>query len=266
MRIAQVGILAVASLSIPFLSACGDADTDADSPAPDAMCDNGQVPQAAAYDLEDGSFRWASCTDGNAYRSVRAVTDDAVYVDVSDGTSGGQTIALDPADGSVLADAPTLPPSTPTPPGAIEVDGLTVTGGQDDPVTVSDANGNQLWTQPGIWAYDDVYAIDDGAVFAVERGPELAVPRLVAYELATGEIRWEYSGDPYREGLWPWHAEDGRLFTVWENLQVRDTGTGDLVWNTSYPPSQNPALRLAGVDADDDAVYVGFGTESSGGD
>jgi outer membrane protein assembly factor BamB len=129
-------------------------------------------------------------------------------------------------------------------------------------VSASTADGTELWTQPGVWVYSNVSAIDDGAVFAVERD----VPRLVAYEVATGQIRWEYAGDPYSEGLWPWHAEEGRLFTVWTNLQVRDTGTGDLLWKTSYPPSQNPDLRMAGVDADDEAVYVGFGTARSGGD
>ena len=261
--IGRLQIGAFALLALPLLNACGDSDSEGGgaSPAPDEMCEVGQVPQAAAYDLDDGSFRWASCADGNAYRSVRAVTDDAVYV------RGPDLIALDPTDGSVLVDAPDLPPSAVPPPGAIEVDGLTVSGGQDDPVSVRDTNG-ELWTQPGTWAYDDVWAIDDDAVFAVERGGGGAPNsvRLVAYELATGDIRWEYAGDPYAEGLWPWHAEDGRLFTVWNNLQVRDTGSGELLWKTSYPPSQNPDLRMAGVDADDEAVFVGFATAPSGGD
>ncbi|MET0661913.1 MAG: PQQ-binding-like beta-propeller repeat protein, partial [Ilumatobacteraceae bacterium] len=265
--IGRLRIGAVASLAVALLGACGDSDGDSGgaSPSPDEMCEVGQVPQAAAYDLDDGSFRWASCADGNAYRSVRAVTDDAVYVEEVGGTAQGDTIALDPADGSVLADAPELPPGARVPTGPIEVDGLTVSGGQDDPVAVRGANG-ESWTQPGTWAYDNVWAIDDDAVFAVERGNGFDSSRLVAYELATGDIRWEYVGDPYAEGLWPWHAEEGRLFTVWNNLQVRDTGSGDLLWKTSYPPSQNPDLRMAGVDADDEAVYVGFGSAASGGD
>ena len=263
--IGRLRIGAFALLALPLLNACGDSDSASEggggSRVPDEMCAVGQVPQAAAYDLDDGSFRWASCADGNASRSVRAVTDDAVYVRAPD------LIALDPADGSVLVDAPDVPRSAVPPPGAIEVDGLTVSGGQDDPVSVRGPDG-ESWTQPGTWAYDDVWAIDDDAVFAVERGGGggLNSVRLVAYELATGDIRWEYAGDPYAEGLWPWHAEDGRLFTVWNNLQVRDTGSGELLWKTSYPPSQNPDLRMAGVDADDEAVYVGFASAPSGGD
>ena len=167
----------------------------------------------------------------------------------------------------MLVDAPeTAPPegSASGPEGTfgIDVDGFTVTGGQQGPLVVYDADGNQLWTRPGTWVYDDVWAINVGAVFAIERD----VPRLVAYELSTGEIRWEHAGDPYLEGLWPWRARDGRLFTAWDNLQVRESATGELLWKTSYPPSQNPDLRVAGVDADDEAVYVGFGTAPSGGD
>jgi outer membrane protein assembly factor BamB len=234
------------------------------SPIPDEMCHDGQVPQAAAYDLDDGTFRWVSCTDGNAYRYVREVTADAVYVQ-STAPEGG-VIALDPADGHVLTDAPALPVGAIPETGLVEVDGLFVSGGQEGPISVSDASGDLSWSRSGRWVYDDVWAIDDGAVFAIENVPLL---RLVAYELETGDVRWEYSGDPYNEGLWPWHAQDGRLFTAWDNLQVRDTQTGDLIWRTtypSYPLSANQDLRLAGVKADDQAVYVGFGTAASGGD
>jgi outer membrane protein assembly factor BamB len=265
----RIKAIAVVSVTFALLCACGDTGSDAESPsatspAPDDMCDNGQVPQAVAYGLDDGSFRWVSCTEGNAYRSVRAVTDDAVYVQSYTGSPEGDTIALDPADGTILPDAPDLPPDESPSAGPIEVDGLTVTGGQDDPTAVHDATGNQLWSQPGVWVYDDVWAIDDGAVFAIERNG--VTPRLVAYELSTGEIRWEHVGDPYVEGLWPWHAEDGRLFTVWDNLQVRDTSTGEALWTTSYPPSLNPDLRISGIDVDDQAVYAGFGSAPSGGD
>jgi outer membrane protein assembly factor BamB len=171
---------------------------------------------------------------------------------------GEEIIALDPTDGSVLTDAPPEPGSSPS----LVVDGLTVNGGQDDPVTVRDESGAELWSQPGVWTYDDVAAIDDGAVFAFEHDGS----RLVAYELLTGDIRWEHAGDPYLEGLWPWHAEDGRVFTAWNNLQVRDTDSGELLWATAYPPPQDEVWRIAGVVADGDAVYVGFGTEASGGD
>ena len=237
------------------------------------MCENGQVPQALAYDLNDGTLRWVSCTDGQAYRSVQAVTDDAVYVDVTARTpTGVETVALDPADGTILADAPPPPTTRTSSESPVDVDGYQVSGSQEGPTQGAASDGTPIWTQPGVWAYDNVWAIDDGAVFAVERGMSADQPtRLVAYEIPTGEIRWEYIGDPYGEGLWPWHAEDGRLYTLWGNVQVRDTGTGELIWSTPYPvptPTSPPTSigRFAGVDIDDQAVYVGFATEASGGD
>jgi len=186
-----------------------------------------------------------------------------------------RTVALDPDDGSVLTDAPEPPtPEVTAEPGGmrrIPVDGLTVAGGQDDSVTVYNADGTMRWNQPGTWVYDDVWAIDDGVVFAITYGePETdGIPfpaRLIAYELATGEIRWDHLGDPTRESLDPWIAENGRVFTAGQNLEVRNTGTGELLWKTSYPPPQHPNLRISGVDADDDTVYVGFATAFGDGD
>lgn len=145
------------------------------------------------------------------------------------------------------------------------VDEYTVNGSQDGPVSVTDDAGTVLWTQPGKWVYSDVRAVDDGAVFAVETAASPGeATRLVAYEIPTGEVRWEHVGDPYGEGLWPWHAHDGRLYTMWTNVQVRDTATGDVIWATEYPPSS--VDRFAGVAVDDEAVYVGYATGASGGD
>jgi outer membrane protein assembly factor BamB len=269
-----------------FASGCGDDEntgangTRAASPLPDQMCSAGQVPQAAAYDLDDGSFRWASCTDGDAFRMVQAATDDAVYVldtsqRMSDDFPYYRTVALDPEDGSVLMDAPEAPaPEVTAEPGhmfRIPVDGLTVTGGQDDSVTVYNTDGTVRWNQPGTWVYDDVWAIDDGVVFAIRYGEpataDIVFPaRLIAYELDTGEIRWDHLGDATREGLDPWLAENGRVFTVGQNLEVRDTGTGEVLWKTAYPRSQHPNLRLIGVAVNDDTVYAGFATAFGEGD
>jgi hypothetical protein len=139
---------------------------------------------------------------------------------------------------------------------------ITVIGGQDDGVRAVSADGT-LWSQPGVWSYDDVWAIDDGAVFAVEE-----YSRLVAYEVETGDVRWFHEGDPYREGLWPFYAVDGRLYTLWSNLQVRSTADGELLWRTDYPVEEmeDVGLRMTGVDTDGTSVFVSFATEGSGGD
>ncbi len=119
-------------------------------------------------------------------------------------------------------------------------------------------------TTRGVWAYDNVWAIDDGAVFAFEH----EASRLVAYEVDTGDVRWSQEGDPYREGLWPFYAVDSRVYTLWSNLQVRSTADGELLWSTDYPAEEmeDVGLRMTGVDTDGENVFVSFATEASGGD
>jgi hypothetical protein len=233
-------------------------------PEPDEMCDQGSVPQAAAYDVDDGTFRWVSCTDERAWRTVRAVTDDAVYIQTGDLQA---LTALDPSSGDVLSQPPHPPPlppeGDPGAPAVIEVDGVRVNGEQITGVWVTDASGVRLWSRPGGWVYDDVWAIDDGAVFAVEQGRDL-----VAYDLQTGNVRWAHRGDPYAEGLWPWHAEGQRLYTMWGNLQVRSTVDGAVIWATQYQWEGEPtgSVRMSGVGINGDSVFIAFASEPSGGD
>lgn len=249
------------SLSGPAAPPVGDDVPIVTEPAPREMCDEGLVPQAAAYGFDDGSFRWVSCVDELAWRTVRAVTDDAVYIE----TGTQEVTALGPATGDVLPDASPPPPKSNPSGGApqIEVDGVFVSGEQISRVWAADANGVELWTRPGGWVYGDVWAIDDGAVFAVENGSDL-----VAYEVQTGDVRWAHRGDPYAEGLWPWHAEGQRLYSMWGNLQVRSTVDGALIWATRYPWEGAPTgpVRMSGVGIGAENVFVAFSTEASGGD
>ena len=229
-------------------------------PTPDQMCEPGAMPQAAAYDFVDGTFLWVACTEELAWRTVRAVTDDAVYV----ATTSQEATALDRATGEVLEAAPPPPPREDHGyPPVIEVDGVRIHGEQISRVWATDTNGAELWTRPGGWVYGDVWAIDDGAVFAVEQGQAL-----VAYDIQTGDVRWEHRGDPYGEGLWPWHAEGQRLYSLWGNLQVRSTVDGAVIWATQYPWSGMPteSLHMSGVGTDGERVFVAFAAAGSGGD
>jgi outer membrane protein assembly factor BamB len=238
----------------------GDEVPIVTEPAPDEMCDQGSVPQAAAYGFDNGTLRWVSCTDELAWRTVRAVTDDAVYIV----TESQAVTALDPSSGDVLGEAPPPPPENdPGHPPVIEVDGVRVRGEQGTGVSVTGANGVELWTRPGGWVYGDVWAIDDGAVFAVENHSDL-----VAYDLHSGDVRWAHRGDPYAEGLWPWHAEGQRIYSMWGNLQVRSTVDGAVIWATDYPWQGAPtgSVRMSGVGIDDESVFVAFASASSGGD
>ena len=109
--------------------------------------------------------------------------------------------------------------------------------------------------------YDDVWAVGDGAVFAVERGDTGSV--LAAYEVASGETRWQTALTAY---LWPWHVIGERLLVMWTNLQMVATGDGKVLWETEYaePPSGFP--RMMGGVANTRSVFVSFTTVRSGGD
>jgi outer membrane protein assembly factor BamB len=150
------------------------------------------------------------------------------------------------------------------------VDGVTISGAQEGPITASDANGEELWSHPGRWVYSDVAAIDDGAVFALEVS-ETSPAQLVAYEIDTGATRWAVSddADPSPWALSPWAANGGQVFAGWTNLHVHDTGDGSLIWRTDWPTTVDGApvaAHIAGVAVDDDNVYVGIVTEFGPGD
>lgn len=273
-----------------LLAACGSSDdastrpTDstgdgsgADAPvvtdpSPSSMCPEGSAPQVVAYEYDGDGVRWVSCSADTAYRSLLPVSDGVVYVAAFDAGAAVDVVALDAVTGEPMEDAPPPPPQRGVvegqpytgQPTRVELDDIVVIGGQDDPVRAVSTDGTELWSQPGVWTYDDVWAIDDGAVFAFER----EASRLVAYEVETGDVRWAQEGDPYREGLWPHHAVDGRLYTLWSNLQVWSTADGALVWRTGYPVEEMEAsgLRMSGVDTDGTSVFVSFATQASGGD
>ena len=263
-----------------LLAACGSSDDASESsgdgqvvtdPPPSSMCPEGSAPQVVAYEHDGGGVRWSSCSDDTTYRSVLPVSDGVVYVSSYLNGASVDVVAFDAATGEPVEDAPPPPPQRGAvegqeytgDPGRVEVGDITIVGGQDDSVRAISPDGT-LWSQPGVWAYDDVWALDDGAVFAFEREPS----RLVAYEVETGDVRWAHEGDPYREGLWPFHAVDGRLYTLWSNLQVWSTADGVLLWGTDYPVEEMEAagLRMTGVDTDGTGVFVSFATQASGGD
>ena len=95
------------------------------------------------------------------------------------------------------------------------------------------------------------------ARFAVEQ------PALVAYEVATGDVRWRRDLAEY---LWPWHITGERLLVMWNNLQVAATDDGTVLWETAYPQTPTGFPRMMGGLANSDSVFVSFTSETSGGD
>ena len=248
-------------------SACGD-DTDAveSGPSPTEMCSGGEQPVLVAYELASGAFKWAACSSGAVRRDLLEASEEIVYLQ---DTGHGEPVAYDAADGTVVSErgpaegVPTVPSSTGASPSVV-VDGVRIEGGQDDPTTAfDDDSGARLWSHPGSPAYDNLWAVGDGAVYVINRQLNSGVPQLVAYELTTGDTRWTIEHDPADE-LWPWHVDDGVLFAIWNNLALISTDDGSTIWRTHYPIVEFP--RMTGVRANSDSVFVAFSAVASGGD
>lgn len=273
-----VGSVAVSLIFAASLAACGSSGDELSvegqvvtEPSPSSMCPEGSAPQVVAYEYDGAGVRWSSCSADTTYRSLLPVSDGVVYVSSFENGASFDVVALDAATGEPVADAPPPLPQRGTvegqpytgQPTRVEVGEIVIIGGQDDGVRATSADG-ALWSQPGVWTYDNVWAIDDGAVFAFEN----ETSRLVAYEVETGDVRWAHEGDPYREGLWPFYAVDERLYTLWSNMQVWSTADGALLWRTDYPVEEmeSAGVRMTGVDTDGTSVFVSFAVEASGGD
>lgn len=245
--------------------------TDEPGPVPAEMCPKEAWPVAAAYELETGNFQWATCTPEGGLFLPAAASEDTVWVvggqpeyrafDAASGKElwrGDQTrfVSEVPAD----ADRPVETPPV--------IDGVQLTGGQDDPmVGVDAATSETLWTQPGHLVYDDVWAVGDGAVFAMETllgdgSPK--PPALVGYEVATGDVRWRR--ETTFTGPGPWHVSGERLLAMWYSLQVLATDDGSVLWEIGYPEPSGGFPRLMGGLANSQSVFVTFTSEASGGD
>ncbi len=242
-------------------------------PAAAELCGERGWPVVAAYDLADGSLAWSACSPEGGLFAMAAASEDTVWV--SQFTSTGQEyVAFDAGSGKELrrstpaefeSDVPAeADKSVETPP---VIDGVQLTGGQQVPMIGVDAtNGTALWTQPGHLVYDDVWAVGDGAVFAVENEyvPDKPTPpALVGYEVATGDVRWRHELDAY---LWPFHVNGERLLVMWTNLQVLATDDGSLLWETHYPEPSSGFPRMMGGAVNSQSVFVSFTSEGSGGD
>jgi outer membrane protein assembly factor BamB len=242
-------------------------------PVPAEMCPEGASPMAAAYDVDNGDFRWAACPPAGGLFLMAAASEDTVWVEETKETSARSTyIAMDADTGEELwrgdesrfldevpddADRPVDTPPL--------VDGVQLDGGQQVPMTGTDAaSGDPLWTQPGHLVYDDVWAVGDGAVFAGEDdydSDDPKPPALVAYEIDSGEVRWER--DSFQP---PWHVMGERLLVMWNNLEVVATDDGSVLWETNYPLTTSGFPRMMGGLINSESVFVSFTSRWSGGD
>jgi outer membrane protein assembly factor BamB len=237
----------------------------ATGPTSQEMCAPGQTPALAAYERRTGAYQWSTCTPvADERRDVVDATSDAVSLRTIDySNSGPRTItvvdARTGATRSTSAD-PSVGETRPT----LCVDGVCISGGQDDPMVATDAKTQKvLWTQPDAHpVYDDIWAVGDGAVYAIH-SPRGAAPTLAAYEIRTGRTRWRRSVAPYTDAA-PWLVRNGVLFSIWNNLTLVSTADGSVLWHTAFPMAEFP--RVTGVRANADQVFVAFSPIASDGD
>jgi outer membrane protein assembly factor BamB len=232
----------------------------------DERLGSGPLDAYTAFDRVTGTPLWTTRLRAPESMVVQgpphgSASDDLVVVPL--GPS-----ALDIRSGKIVWTAQLPPNERPTDPSIDAAigplrGGASLFGGQDDPVTVLDATtGQQRWTAPGSPPYDDVWAVDDGGVYVVDRDRG----EIVAYELATGAERWR---QPQGEGyVWPWLAGGDTVFTMWWNLESRAADTGEVRWHTDYPTGSSPTdgQRMVSATMNDSDVFVGFTLGTLGGD
>jgi outer membrane protein assembly factor BamB len=258
-------------LGTVMLAACtsgGDVPI-AGGPAPSEMCIAPLVPVLASYDLVSGAHVWHVCGEPEPWYSLEATTDDTVYVGASFDLAAPIVIALDTATGverwrgdldrmnDELPDDTALPMTDPP-----TVDGVALTGGQDDPLAATDAaTGKELWRNDDHLVYDDVWTVGDGAVFMNHQtGSESTV---VAYELATGDVRWEQAlGDE----AYPWWVDGDRVFSSWTNVTAMRTDDGSVIWTSDYPRTETGFPAPRAVITNDTSVFVSFASGFGSGD
>jgi outer membrane protein assembly factor BamB len=272
-RCRRGGVAALVAVSALGLAACGGATENdvptASGPAPSDMCTAPEVPVLASYDLDSGEHIWHVCGEPETWYSLEATTDDTVYVGASFAGAAPIVIALDTATGverwrgdldrmnhELPDDAarPTTDPPT--------VDGVALAGGQDDPLVATDAaTGTELWRNDDHLVYDDVWAVGNGAVYMNHQpGSESTV---VAYELATGQVRWERTlGEP----SYPWWVDDDLVFSSWTNVTAMRTDDGSMMWTSDYPQTETGFPAPRAVVTNDTSVFVSFASGFGSGD
>jgi outer membrane protein assembly factor BamB len=275
-RHSGVLVVALGGLAVALLG-CGAQGGDSsdtgevvNGPVPAEMCSGGEQPVVAAYKRLSGEHVWSACGDPAPHYLLDAVFEDAVVVGMYESSSG--QLAFSPRDGTALDDVPAIPDDAvrlmseaPT------VDGVALSGGQDDPVTAVDAaTGATVWSVPYGLPYDDVWAVSDGAAYffrsllEADQPPASNPLAVVAHELRTGDVRWEVP--LVDEALRPFYADEEAVYALWSDLMVLSTDDGSLLWRTSYRTEPDGRLRMTAALPDGDLVFVSFSSSRSSGD
>ena len=174
-------------------------------------------------------------------RSPAAVEGETVMI-----PAYGNLVAIDARTGTELWQAPGVNhPST--------ADGYGVGYSSGDVVSTFEVGtGTVVWTKPGQPSYGDFLAIGGGVVAVLD--PERQV---VAYDLASGEVRWRRSHEDPIAGE-PQTATANGVFLLWEGeLAVLSPTDGSTVWAAHAPLGSSLMNSLA---TNSDKLFVALNT------
>jgi outer membrane protein assembly factor BamB len=173
-------------------------------------------------------------------RSPAAVLGEVVVV-----PTGATITAIDMRTGAVLWQAPRLD-------HLAAADGVVVgirgaNGPAPSLAAIDAASGQQLWTAPGRPSYGGLLAAGDGVIAVLSPGGA----GLVAYELASGDVRWLAVQTAYVE---PQLISETSLVALWEGeLAVVSTADGATIWS-AREPFRSPLMNSVGSNGD--SVFV----------
>jgi outer membrane protein assembly factor BamB len=185
----------------------------------------GDVRGLRGLDRTTGEERWTSPvrlhddSGVGVARGAAAVTGNTVIV-----PAAGKLVAIDARTGTELWQGQELHR-----PSAVEgfVVGYQGKGPSPKVIALDSETGETLWTATGRPSYGDLWAIGGGAVSVLE-----VAPGIVAYELATGTVRWR-RGDQMGQ---PQSAVGDAVYVLWESyLAVLSSTDRSTRWEANAP-------------------------------
>ena len=182
--------------------------------------------EAVALDLATGAVRWRmALPPASRAWSALAYEDGRLFALTYD----GQLSALAPASGAVQWSIK-LGQSSYSAPPTVHAGHLYVTGrGSGDTVhAVRVSDGAIVWEQP-LPSSAGSPAVGSGTVYV-----GMACRHVIAFDVATGAVRWQQPGDCVGGGETTPALHGGRLYALGDNSSVFDAATGALAGSGSF--------------------------------
>jgi outer membrane protein assembly factor BamB len=210
----------------------------------------GNVGGLRGFDRTTGTQLWTSplaLQDDSGVRVERSAAAVAGAIVIL--PAHGNLVAIDARTGTELWQAPGLHhPSA----GAGFVVGYQGNGPAQTVSAIDAHTGTLLWTQPGAPSYGDLWAIGGGVVAVLDD-----THQIVAYELATGQVRWRRTAQDSTRSE-PQIAVDDAVFILWEaNVGVLSPTDGSTRWEAQAPLG---SPLMSSVANNTDTLFVSVNT------